>query len=159
MGRTRTLISLAALVTAMLQLDVAPAGAANSPTFRDCSFSGGVDPDFVQLSGVTVGPGGALSVPPGTTHVGIEASESSNPGDSEGHDTLKVKVRSSHVRMAKVSGMAQGKVQLSVPLADPKVGRSYTISWMAKFDNGGHKCPSKSTPENATPMPFVVVVK
>jgi hypothetical protein len=159
MGRIRTLLGLAALVGGLSQLNLLSASAANSPTFRDCSLLAGADPDFVQLSGVTVGPGGALTVPAGQTQLGIEASESSDPGDSEGHDTLKVRVRSSHLHSTKVIGSAKGKVHLSVPLGDPKTGRSYTISWSAMFDNGSHRCPSKATPENKSPRPFVVVVQ
>jgi hypothetical protein len=135
------------------------AGAANSPTFRDCSlFVSGFDPDFVQISGVTVTPEGTLTVPRSQKEVPIEASESSDPGDSMGHVTLAVSVTASHVPTQSVSGEATGKVELSVPLLRRKPGRSYTISWAATFDNGNHLCPSESTPENTTPKPFVVSV-
>jgi hypothetical protein len=159
MWRTWMVLGVGALATGLALNGAVSAGAANTATFRDCALAGGVDPDFVVLSGVTVGPGGTLAVPAGQAQVTIEASESSDPGDNQGHDTLKVKVKSHHLRMVRVSGAAQGKVRLSVPLGDSKTGRSYTISWMATFDNGFHHCPSKSTPENATPKPFVVVVQ
>ena len=37
-----------------------------------------------------------------------------------------------------------------------------SVHWFQEhptFDNGGHKCPSKSTPENTRMMPFTVVVE
>jgi hypothetical protein len=137
----------------------ASADAANGPTFRDCSLVGGLDPDFVQLSGVTVGPKGTLSVAPGQSHVTVEASESSEPADAEHQDTFKVSVSSRNVATEAVAGEGTGKVVLSVALLKSKqVGRSYTISWAAVFDNGLHECPSSSTPENTTPNPFVVTV-
>ena len=87
------------------------AGAANSPTFRDCSlFVSGFDPDFVQISGVTVSPEGTLTVPRSQKEVPIEASESSDPGDNLGHVTLAVSVTASHVPTQGVSGEATGKV-------------------------------------------------
>ena len=51
-----------------------------------------------------------------------------------------------------------GMVELQAPLRRRIVGRQYTISWAATFDNGGHACPSELTPENTTPKPFVVTV-
>lgn len=43
------------LASAFAVIPSAPAGAANSPTFRDCSLLvESVDPDFVQISGVAV---------------------------------------------------------------------------------------------------------
>jgi hypothetical protein len=154
----RMLVGVAAAVGVSVS-GVAPAGAANSPTFRDCSLVAGVDPDFVQLSGVHVGSAGSLTVPRGQKQVAVVASESSDPGDSEGHVTLTVTLTSKHLATQMVSGAAQGKVSLSVPLPrSRKVGRSYTISWAATFDNGNHKCPSENTPENATPKPFMVTV-
>jgi hypothetical protein len=138
----------------------ASADAANSPTFRDCSLVGGIDPDFVQLTGVSVGPGGSLIVSRGQQQVGIEASESSDPGDNLGHVTLDVKVSSPNQPTIDRSGAGTGKVVLSIPLErSTKVGRSYTISWSDTTDNGNHACPSASTPENTTPMPFVVIVQ
>jgi hypothetical protein len=134
--------------------------AANSPTFRDCSlFVSGFDPDFVQVSGVTVTSGGTLTVPLSQGQVSIEASESSDPGDNVGHVTLDVSVTAPRVPTQSFSGAATGKVELSVPLRRRKRGRTYTISWAATFDNGNHLCPSESTPENTTPKPFVVTVQ
>jgi hypothetical protein len=112
----------------------------------------------VQISGVTVTPEGTLSVRQTQKQVPIEASESSDPGDSMGHVTLAVTVTAPHVPTQSLSGAATGKVELSVPLRRRKLGRSYTISWAATFDNGNHLCASESTPENTTPKPFVVSV-
>jgi hypothetical protein len=120
---------------------------------------GGLDPDFVRLSGVTAGPNGIANVERGQQQVGIEASESSDPLDNLGHVTLKVKVTTPEVPNQELSGAGTGKVNLAVPLSRSKqVGRTYTISWAATFDNGEHVCPSANTPENTTPKPFVVTV-
>jgi hypothetical protein len=137
---------------------VAPAGAANSPTFRDCSFAGGLDPDFVQLSGATAGPNGTLMVSPSQSQVQIEASESSDPGDSNGADTLKVTVTAPNAAPRTLSGAGIGKVDLAVPLSGAAPGSSYSIDWAATFDNGNHMCPSGSTPQNTSPNPFVLTV-
>jgi hypothetical protein len=80
--------------------------AANRPEFRDCSFAAGFDPDFVQLSGATAGPQGTLTVPSTHTSLTVTASESSDPGDSSGHDTLSVMVSSSGLQTRTVSGPA-----------------------------------------------------
>jgi hypothetical protein len=160
MWRVRILAGAAALAAGVLWQAVASADAANGPAFRDCSLVGGIDPDFVQLTGVTVGAGDMVTVARGTKRVGIEASESADPGDSMGHVTLKVMVTSRHVPTQEVSGAGTGKVSLSLPLKrSRKVGRSYTISWSAVTDSGNHQCPSANTPENTTPMPFVVTVR
>ena len=74
----RLLLAGAVAVLAPL-LAVSSAAAANGPTFRDCSLIGGLDPDFVQLSGVMVGPTGRLTVAQGQSQVRMEASESSDP--------------------------------------------------------------------------------
>ncbi len=98
-------------------------------------------------------------MPAGTHQVGLEASESSDPKDNEGHVTLTVTVTSPRVPTQNVSGAGTGKVLLAVPLRRTKrTGRTYTISWAATFDNGGHKCPSELTPENETAKPFAVSV-
>jgi hypothetical protein len=138
----------------------APAALAqNSPTFRDCSlFVQGVDPDFVQLFGVMLSPQGTLMVSPTQTKLQLEGSESSDPGDSSNHVTLKATVTAPHVATQTVSGAGTGKVVFSVPLTSSRAGRTYTISWSATFDNGNHSCPSPLTPENTTPTPFVVRV-
>ena len=136
---------------------IATAQAANSPTMRDCAFSGGLDPDFVKISGVSVN-GSDLTVAATKKHVALEASESSLPGDQMNHATLHAKVKSAGTKTKKVSGGGTGMVKLSIPLAHRKPGRTYTISWTATFDNGSHMCPSSSTPANTTPMPFKVSV-
>ena len=125
----------------------------------DCSlFVEGFDPDFVQLSGVTVTPQGGLTVPPSQHSVTIEASESSDPGDSSGHVTLAVTVSAPQAPVQRLSGAAVGKVILTVPLTGSNPGRSYTIGWAATFDNGNHLCPSPQTPDNTAPSPCVVSV-
>jgi hypothetical protein len=158
MWRIRLLI-VGALIAVSASVAVPAAGAANGPTFRDCSlFVSGLDPDFVQLSGVTVSPEGALSVTPSQNSVAIEASESSDPEDNKGHVTLNVTVTAPNVEARTASGAGTGLVFLLVPLVGSGVGRTYTISWAATFDNGNHLCPSSVTPENTTPKPFVVTV-
>jgi hypothetical protein len=158
MRRIGVFLGLTALAMA-LGPAINSADAANSPTFRDCSLLvAGVDPDFVQISGVAVTPEGTLTVTQTQRQVPIEASESSDPGDSMGHVTLAVTVTAPHVPTQSLTGAATGKVELSVPLRRRKLGRSYTISWAATFDNGNHLCPSESTPENTTPKPFIVSV-
>jgi hypothetical protein len=153
------ILGLTAALAGGSSLAAGSASAANSPTFRDCSLTAGLDPDFVQLSGVKVGPEGMLTVPRGQKSVDIEASESADPGDSEGHDTLKVTVTAAHMHSQKISGAEKGKVHLSIPLRmSRRLGRSYTISWAATFDSANHKCPSEQTPQNTTPKPFVVTV-
>ena len=159
MQRLRISLAAGALLVGTALLAVPTASAANGPTFRDCSLAGGLDPDFVQLLGVTVGPGGALTVPRGQEQVGIEASESSDPGDNLGHVTLNVTVTSHGIPARSVSGAGTGKVILTAPLrGSKKPGRAYTVGWAATFDNGNHLCPSEFTPENTTPKPFVVTV-
>jgi hypothetical protein len=156
----RLLAGLAVPAIALASPAIPAASAANSPTFRDCSLLvAGVDPDFVQLSGVNVSSGGALTIPPKQTQVMIKASESSDPGDSEGHVTLKVSVSAPGTTTRTVSGAAVGKVELAVPIRRRIVGRQYTISWSATFDNGNHLCPSENTPENTKPNPFVVGIE
>jgi CelD/BcsL family acetyltransferase involved in cellulose biosynthesis len=118
-----------------------------------------LDPDFVELSGVTVGPQGSLSVARGQTQVRLEASESSDPGDNLGHVTLNATVTTTHAPKQTVSGAETGKVVLALPLLKSRRrGRTYTISWSATFDNGNHMCPSSQTPENTQPRPFVLTV-
>jgi hypothetical protein len=57
-----------------------------------------------------------------------------------------------------LAGNGTGAVTLQVPLTGAGVGRTYTISWAATFDNGNHLCPSAQTPENTAPNPFGVTV-
>jgi hypothetical protein len=134
---------------------VASAPAANSPAFRDCAFAGGVDPDFVQLLGATAGSNGALTVD-SAKPAQVKASESSDPGDGSGHDTLKISVSGPGISNRTASGQGVGKVVVNVPLDGAQEGQSYTISWSATFDNGNHSCPSSQTPQNSSPRPFVV---
>src|SRR5207253_3079373 len=58
-------------------------------------FVAGFDPDYVQISGVTVTPQGTLTVLPRQTSVQVTASESSDPADNLCHVTLSVAVAGS----------------------------------------------------------------
>jgi hypothetical protein len=142
----------------MAWLSVQPASAENTATFRDCSFVGGLDPDFVELSGANVDSQGKLSVTPTQNQVTLKASESSDPGDSSGHDTFTATVSAPDVPARTLSGAGTGHVILSVSLAGAPVGSAYTISWSATFDNGNHACPSSATPQNTRSTPFVLNV-
>jgi hypothetical protein len=157
--RIRTLLGLALLAALAVAASVAVTGAsaANSATFRDCSFAAGLDPDFVQLSGATADSQGHL-IAKSQQKVKLEASESSDPGDSSGHVTLTATVTAPGVTARTVSGKGTGKVFLRLPLVGSPMGRSNTISWSATFDNGQHHCPSAQTPKNPGPKPFVVKV-
>jgi hypothetical protein len=159
MDRTRVLVALGVLAIAGAG---SPAGAANSPTFRDCSaFIPGFDPDFVQLSNVMVNSDGSLVVLRSQNQVPLVASESSDPGDSGGHVTLTATVTApAGIPTQTVSREGTGRVVLVLPLIGSGVGHTYAISWSATFDNGMHACPSTVTPENtpADPHPFVVTV-
>jgi hypothetical protein len=149
----------ALLGTAAAIVALTPAAtAANSATYRDCSFTGGIDPDYVELLSGTPGPNGTVSVPASQTSIQVKASESSDPGDSSGHDTFKVTVSTPGQAARTLSGAGVGMVTLTVPLANPAPGATYTIGWAATFDNGGHSCPGSQTPQNSMPTPFVVTV-
>src|ERR1700756_3185141 len=65
--RTRLLAGRAAPALALAWPAIPAASAANTATFRDCSFFGGLDPDFVELIGAKVTPEGTLRVSPNTT--------------------------------------------------------------------------------------------
>ena len=162
MDRTRVLVALGGLAIAGAVWTGSPARAANSPTFRDCSaFIPGFDPDFVQLSGVTVNADGSLTVLPSQNQVQLLASESSDPGDSGGHVTLTATVVApAGIPTETVSGEGTGRVVLVLPLIGSGAGKTYTISWFATFDNGNHPCPSSVTPENtpADPHPFIITI-
>ncbi len=153
----RSLLYAASVATGVFMAAIGTAQAANSPTMRDCSFSGGVDADFVQISGVSVN-GSDLTVSSTKRHVSLEASESSFPGDDMNHVTLHAKVKSRGIKAKKVSGGGAGVVKLKIPLKHRTAGRAYKVSWTATFDNGNHMCPSSATPANTTPMPFTVTV-
>jgi hypothetical protein len=161
--KTPRLLAGAGVATALALAPVAvvamsqTATAANSPTFRDCAFGGGIDPDFVEISGVSPGAQG-LAVAPGTSSVTELGSESSDSLDNLGKDTLSVTVTSPGAAPQTVSGMGTGHVSLTVPLASTAAGAVNTIGWTATFDFGAHHCPSNGTPQNKTPMPFVVTV-
>ncbi|HMC38415.1 MAG TPA: hypothetical protein VKI19_02060 [Acidimicrobiales bacterium] len=114
-----------------------------------------MDPDFVQLYGVTI-QNGALTVPAARPTVQIEASESSDPGDSQGHVTLQATVTAPGVKTATVASHGTGLVVLSIRLAAPQPGRTYTVGWTATFDNGMHACPAPYTLANMTSSPYVV---
>jgi hypothetical protein len=152
------LTGLGALLLGAASLTAAPASAANREAFRDCALIGGLDPDFVELFGVTVSPQDTLVVPPSAKSVQVEASESSDPGDSSGHVTLNSTVTSPGVPTRSAAGAATDKVFVALPLLAPRPGRKYTINWSATFDNGMHACPSAFTPANTAPNPFVVTV-
>ena len=163
MHRTRVWVALVVLAMAGALWTVgSTARAANGPTFRDCSaFVPGFDPDFVQLSGVTVRSDGSLTVSASQNQVQLLASESSDPGDSAGHVTLTATVTGAPGTTTQTeSGEGIGRVALVLPLIGSGVGRSFTISWFATFDNGNHACPSSFTPDNTPtdPHPFVVTV-
>ena len=74
MGGPRLLLLLGAILIGSASLPVEAASAANSPTFRDCAFVGGIDPDFVQLSGASVDSNGDLTVTPAENQVSLKAS-------------------------------------------------------------------------------------
>jgi hypothetical protein len=157
MRRLGVLLGTGAVAVGGFSLVAPAATAQNSPTFRDCSLGAqGIDPDFVQLFGVGLTPQGTLTVSPSTKRLQLEGSESSDPGDSAGHDQLRATVTASHVPTQTVTGAGTGKVILSLPLLQPRPGRTYTVSWSATFDNGNHACPSPLTPENTSPKPFVI---
>jgi hypothetical protein len=146
------------VLAAVAWLQASPAGAVNSPTFRDCSFVAGLDPDFVQLSGVGAGPGGSLAVGMTQRSVTIEASESSDLFDDVGNDTLTVAVSGPGAAPRTVSAAGVGHVFLTVPLSGVAPGGQYTLTWFATFDNGIHTCPSPGTPQNESFNPFVLNV-
>ena len=153
------LVGVGLTAVGVLAVPASPVRAANSPTFRDCSiFVEGFDPDYVQISGVTVTPQGTLTVPASQTSVQVKASESADPGDSLGHVTLNVVVAGPGGHARTLSGAAVGSIVLSVPLLVSRTGKTYTISWAATFDNGNHLCPSPQTPDNTAPNPFIVTV-
>ncbi len=158
MFKSRIVLALGALAIGATSLAAAPAGAANSASYRDCSFVGGIDPDFVQLSGATASPQGSLTVSPSQAQIELLASESADPGDSNGADTATATVSAPNVAPKTVSGSGVGKVMLTIPLTGATAGTNYTIAWAATFDGGNHMCPSSSTPQNTGPSPFVLTV-
>jgi hypothetical protein len=140
--------------------------AENSPIVRDCSFAstqgGSVDADFVVLAGGTlrVGANGALTVLPSQNSLVLTASESVDTGDNAGTVTLSGSVAAPGIPTQKFFGTGTGHVIWQLPLngSSSSVGRVYTISWFATFDNGQHMCPSTITPSNTAPNPYIVTV-
>jgi hypothetical protein len=161
MSNRCTMLGAAALAGLSIGVPAASADT-NGPTTRDCSLLvpaigstfAGVDPDFIQLSGVSVGSSGALTAT--RNPVSLEASESPDPGDSANTVSFKATVSTPGTASRSFSGTAVGRVVLSLPLKGAAPGSSYTISWSATFDNGFHPCPGALTPANPTPSPFVV---
>ena len=152
---------LAVLVCALVVLVAPTAQAANNAIFRDCALLiAPIDADFLHLSGVTVSSDGSLTVRPSQNSVELTASESFDPGDSSGHVTLSATITSPGIASQTVSGSGTDFVILELPLTGSGVGRVYTISWAATFDNGQHMCPSAITLANtpSSPHPFVVTV-
>ena len=111
----------------------------NGPTTRDCSLLvpamgstfAGVDPDFIQLSGVSVGPAGSLTAT--QNPVSLEASESPDPGDGGNTVAFTASVSAPGIATRSFSGSAVGRVVLALPLKGAPAGSSYTISWSATF--------------------------
>jgi len=155
-GHARRWVGLAAF--AALWVPAHAAGAANSPAFRDCSHVFGLDPDFVQLSGATIGPGGRLAVTSSQAAVTLKASESSIPGDNLNRVGFSVTITGTGPGMKTISGTGVGHVTLSVPLTGARAGGHYSIDWSATFDNGTHHCPGPADPQNPTSNPFVLSV-
>jgi hypothetical protein len=149
------------LAGALVFLMAPTARAANNAIFRDCSLLlAPIDADFLHLSGVNVKPNGTLTVRPSQSSVELTASESFDPMDNAGHVTLSATITSPGIAAQTVSGSGTDFVVLELPLNGSGVGRVYTISWAATFDNGQHMCPSAITLENTptNPNPFVVTV-
>lgn len=155
-GHSRLWAGLTAF--AALWVPAHAAGAANSPAFRDCSHVFGLDPDFVQLTGATIGSDGRLTVTSSQAAVTLKASESSIPGDNLNRVSFSVTVSGSGSRMKTIAGTGIGHVTLSVPLAGAPVGGHYSIDWSVTFDNGTHRCPGPADPQNPTSNPFVLSV-
>jgi hypothetical protein len=161
MIRRLLLLAAAALTSGAVAPAVASADT-NGPTTRDCSLLvpamgstfAGLDPDFIQLSGVSVDGAGGLTAT--RTPVSLVASESSDPGDGANTVAFTASVSAPGTTTRSFSGSAVGRVVLSLPLKGARPGSSYTISWSATFDNGFHSCPGPLTPANPSPSPFIV---
>jgi hypothetical protein len=158
MRRLQLVASVGVVAIGNAWLGVAAAGAVtNGPTTRDCSLLAfpplfaGLDPDFIQLSGANVGPGGTLTAAGPT--VQLLGSESLTPMDQMGHVTFNATVSAPGTTTSAFHGAGTGHVAFTIPLA---AGNTYTVSWSATFDDGFHACPSLLTTANSKPMPFVV---
>jgi hypothetical protein len=156
----RTKSVFAALVLgALVFLSASIARAANNSIFRDCSLIlSGIDADFLHLSGVNVHADGSLTVHPGQSSVELTAKESFDLMDNAGHVTVKATISSPGVTTLTFTGSGTDFAIARLTLLHPALGRVYTISWSATFDNGGHSCPSAITPQNTGPNPFVITV-
>ena len=152
------------LAGAIVSLNGPTIWAENSPILRDCALGTppppATDPDFVVLSGDTLRSGsGNLMVLRRQKSLDLTASESVDSGDNANKVTLTATITSPGIPSHTVSGGPEtGFVILALPLHASRVGRVYTISWAATFDNGQHMCPSSITLSNTTPKPFVVTV-
>ena len=160
MRMKRVFVGLVVLGGAIVSCGGTDSPGRQASEFRDCSLVGGVDPDFVELSGAIMASDGSLTVLSSQNSLGLTASESSDPGDSAGHVTLTATITSPGIPAQTVSGNGTGLVALQLPLVGSGAGRVYTISWAATFDNGPHGCPSLLTPANTPvdPHPFVITV-
>jgi hypothetical protein len=164
MWTTRMLAGVGTLAIGLGGLWAGTASAqTNTATTRDCSLLlpaippifGGLDPDFMELSGANVGPSGTLTVPANLQSLLLKASESPDAADQGNHVTASATVTPSAGAATTVTGSGTGSVALTLPLIGAS---SYTISWSATFDNGAHACPGLLTPANLNPSPFVVQV-
>jgi hypothetical protein len=172
MARQWKLLTAVAVVAAGGAVS-APAASAdvNGPTTRDCSLLvpaigttfPGEDPDFIQLSGVTVNPDGSLTAPgpaaPGNPPnlVSLEASESPDASDQAHQVSFSATVSAPGIpdqSFGPTTGI--GSVTFSFPLTGAAPGSSYTIAWNATFDNGAHPCPGPVTPGTLMANPFTV---
>ncbi|TML32586.1 MAG: hypothetical protein E6G29_13065 [Actinobacteria bacterium] len=144
MRRLHLLVGSLALLVVIAGLAVTGSNAANSPTYRDCSLVGGFDPDYIQLTGASVGPGGALRAQSQKT-VKLAAWESTGFMDRTHHVTFHVTVSAPGSPSRKVSGDGTGHVSLKLPLVGSPTGRTNTVDWAAVFDNGNHPCPCRTS--------------
>ncbi len=147
-------VSLAAAICAAGGTVLAPAArASDNPTFRDCSFVGGLDPDYVRLFDTT-----NATVTVGQHQVDLLASESTDPMDSSGSVSFIASISSPGIPTQNVAGASTGAVLLDLPLLGTGVGRTYTISWAATFDSGHHPCPGTTIPTTTDGAAFTVRV-
>jgi hypothetical protein len=157
MGHVRRVIavsvSLAAISVAGVTVLAPAAGAVDNPTFRDCSFVGGLDPDYVRLFDTT-----NATVTVNQHEVDLLASESTDPMDSSGGVTITASISSPGIPTQNVKGASTGAVLLDLPLLGTSLGRTYTIAWAATFDSGHHPCPGTTIPTTTGGAPFTVRV-
>jgi hypothetical protein len=159
MGHVTRIVAASASVAAALGVAgftaLTPAArAADGPTFRDCSFVGGLDPDFVRV--LDTSP--RLTVSESQQDVDLIASESTDPMDSSGGVTLSATISSPGIPSTVVKGANTGFVSLDIPLHESRAGRIYTITWSATFDSGNHPCPGATLPTTTDGTPFKITV-